>query len=216
MSKRNCTFANKKAMKKYINSLEESKEYYMGLVVEFQNTFYDNTDYFFFMSSAIDRAMNINRGFITLTKDDNYSCAIPLMRLMIDNCLRFWAVSLVDDRHEYIRVWGSGEKIRSMKDRNGNKLTDKFLSESFALLYRGVDKTYNDACAFVHFSEQNLYITAKADKQNERRVNLRIDGYDHFSETTKSNIDKWMLYFNNILIDNIRSISESFLTSLKN
>lgn len=103
-----------------------------------------------------------------------------------------------------------------MKDRNGNKLTDKFLSESFALLYRGVDKTYNDACAFVHFSEQNLYITAKADKQNERRVNLRIDGYDHFSETTKSNIDKWMLYFNNILIDNIRSISESFLTSSEN
>ena len=34
-------------MNKYINSLEESKEYYMGLVVEFQNTFYDNTDYFF-------------------------------------------------------------------------------------------------------------------------------------------------------------------------
>ena len=188
----------------------------MGLVVEFQDTFYDEPDYFLFMTSAIDRAMNINRGFITLTKDDNYSCAIPLMRLMIDNCLRFWAISLVDDRHEYIRVWGSGEKIRFMKDRNGNKLTDKFLSESFALLYRGVDKTYNDACAFVHFSEQNLYITAKADKQNERRVNLRIDGYDHFSETTKSNIDKWMLYFNNILIDNIRSISESFLTSLKN
>jgi len=212
MSKRNCTFANKKAMKKYINSLEESKEYYMRLVVEFQVVYYDNTDYFFFMTSAIDRAMNINRGFITLTKDDNYSCAIPLMRLMIDNCLRFWAISLVDDRHEYIRVWGSGEKIRSMKDRSGNKLTDKFLSESFALLYRGVDKTYNDACAFVHFSEQNLYITAKASMQKERRVNLRIDGYDHFPETTKSNIDKWMLYFNNILIDNIRTISQTFLT----
>ena len=28
MLKRNCTFANKKAMKKYINSLEESKEYF--------------------------------------------------------------------------------------------------------------------------------------------------------------------------------------------
>lgn len=90
----------KKAMKKYINSLEESKEYFIGLVVEFQNTFYEDTDYFFFMSSAIDRAMNINRGFITLTKDDNYSCAIPLMRLMIDNCLRFWAINLVEDRHE--------------------------------------------------------------------------------------------------------------------
>lgn len=198
-------------MKKYINSLEESKEYYMGLVVEFQNTFYNNTDYFFFMSSAINRAMNINRGFTTLTKDDNYSCAIPLMRLMIDNCMRFWGISLVDDRHDYIRVWGSGEKISTIKDRNGKKLTDKHLSECFALLYRGVDKTYNDACAFVHFSEQNLYITGKVDKQKERRVDLRIDGYDHFPETTKNNIDKWMLYLNNVLIDTIRTISQTFL-----
>ena len=198
-------------MKKYINNLEESKEYYMGLVVEFQNTFYNNTDYFFFMSSAINRAMNINRGFITLTKDDNYSCAIPLMRLMIDNCMRFWGITLVDDKHEYIRVWGSGEKNSTIKDRNGKKLTDKHLSECFALLYRGVDKTYNDACAFVHFSEQNLYITAKVDKQKERRVDLRIDGYDHFPETTKNNIDKWMLYLNNVLIDTIRTISQTFL-----
>ena len=201
-------------MKKYINNLEESKEYYMGLVVEFQNTFYDNTDYFFFMSSAINRAMNINRGFITLTKDDNYSCAIPLMRLMIDNCMRFWGITLVDDKHEYIRVWGSGERISSIKDRNGYKLSDKHLSECFALLYRGVDKTYNDACAFVHFSEQNLYITAIVDKQKERRVDLRIDGYDHFPENTKNNIDKWMLYLNNVLIDTIRAISQTFLTDM--
>lgn len=203
-------------MKKYIGSLEESKKYYMDLVVEFQDVYEENTDYFFFMASAIDRAMNINRGYIALTKDDNYSCAIPLMRLMIDNCMRFWGISLVEDKHEYIRVWGSGEKISSIKDRGGKKLTDKYLSERFDLLYKGVDKTYHDACAFVHFSEQNLYITAKADKQKERRVNLKIDGYDHFPEITKSNIDKWMLYFNNILIDNIRTISQTVLTERTN
>ena len=131
--------------------------------------------------------------------------------MMIDNCLRFWAISLVDDKHEYIRVWGSGEKIRDMKDRNNNKLTDRYLSESFSALYKGIDKTYNDACAFVHLSEQNLYITAKPDKQRERGVNLRIDGYDHFPDTTKTNIDKWMLYLNNVFIDVVRKISQEFL-----
>jgi hypothetical protein len=198
-------------MKKYINSLEESTKFYLNLAVEFKDTYYNNPDYFFFMSSAINRAININRGFIALTKDDNYSCAIPLMRLMIDNCMRFWAISLVDDKHEYIRVWGSGEKIKSIKDRTGNKLTDKYLAKSFGLQYKGVDKTYNNACAFVHFSEQNLYITAKPDKQRERGVNLRIDGYDHFPDTTKINIDKWMLYLNNVFIDVVRKISQEFL-----
>lgn len=196
-------------MKKYISCLEENKSYYTNLFVECKDVFYASPDYFVFLSTVINRAMNINRGYMTLTNDNNYSCAIPLMRMMIDTCLRFWGITLVDDKHEYIMVWGSGKKVRSIKDRCGNKLTDKYLSEQFALLYRGVDKTYNDACAFVHLSEQNLYNTAKPG-DGKRTINISIDGYDKMSEDVKYNIDKWMLYLNNVLIDNIKSITPQF------
>lgn len=192
-------------MKKYIQNIDESKDYYINLAVEYVKLYDISFDYFLFVNCIIDRAMNVNRGFITLTKDDNYACAIPLMRMMIDNCLRLWGISLVDDTHKYIMTWGKGEKIRSLKDKNGNKLTDKYLSENFGLLYRGVAKTYNDASSFVHLSEQSLYMTAKMGN-GERRVNLRVDGYDTFSDEVKCNINKWMLYFNNVLVDLIKSI----------
>lgn len=193
-------------MKKYINNIEENKDYYISLSIEYSNLFFTNPNCFLFYMSVIDRAININRGFITLIKDDNYACAIPLMRMMIDLCMRLWGITLVDDKHKYIEIWGSGEKISSIKDRNGNKLTDKYLSEQLGLLYKGVDKIYNDACAFVHLSEQSLCITAKPG-EGERTVTLHVDGHDGFSEEVKQNIHKWMLYFNNVLIDTIRSLS---------
>lgn len=89
-------------MKKYIHNIDESKDYYISLAVEFTKLYEISFEYFLFVSCVIDRAMNVNRGFITLTKDDNYACAIPLMRMMIDNCLRLWGITLVDDTHKYI------------------------------------------------------------------------------------------------------------------
>ena len=195
-------------MKKYINTIEESKDYYISLSVEYSNLFYTNSEYFIFLSCVIDRAMNINRGFITLTKDNNYACAIPLMRMMIDNCLRLWGITIVDDAHVYIKKWSNGEKISNLKDYRGKKLTDSYLSEEFDNYYQGIDKTYKDACGFVHFSEQSLYMTAKKG-DGERTVLLEVNGYDSLSEEVKQNINKWMLYFNNILIDIIRHIFTS-------
>ena len=192
-------------MKYYINSIEESKDYYISLSIEYAHLFDINMTCFVFLSCVIDRAMNINRGFITLTKDNNYACAIPLMRMMIDNCLRLWGITIVDDAQMYIKQWSNGEKISDLRDKSGKKLTDSYLSEKFSNYYQGIDKTYKDACRFVHFSEQSLYMTAKKG-DSERTISLEINGYDSFSEEVKQNINKWMLYFNNILIDLIRNI----------
>ena len=58
-------------MKKYIHSIDESKDYYISLAVEYAKLYEISFENFLFVSCVIDRAMNINRGFITLTKDDN-------------------------------------------------------------------------------------------------------------------------------------------------
>ena len=192
-------------MEKYINSIEKSKDYYISLALEYSGLFETRLDYFVFVNCVINRAMNINRGFISLTKDNNYTCAIPLMRMMIDNCLRLWGITLVDNTHDYIRVWINGEKIASLKAKNGKKLTDSYLSKEFDILYHGIDKTYKNACAFVHLSDQSLFMTAKRG-DGIKRIDMHINGYDNLSDDVKCNIDKWMLYFNNVFIDIIRSI----------
>lgn len=192
-------------MEKYISNIEISKDYYIHLSVEYAKLFEKDFDYFIFVNCLINRAMNINHGFISLTKNDNYACAIPLMRMMIDNCIRLWGITLVDDAHKYIKVWSNGEKIANLKDKNGKRLTDSYLSEKFGLIYPGTDVTYKNACSFVHFSERSLYMTAKK-VDDKRRVKLTVDGNDNLTNEVKCNIDKWMLHFNNILIDLIRNI----------
>lgn len=192
-------------MKMYINNIEKSKDYYIQLSLEYASLFEKDIDFFLFVNCVIDRAVNINRGFISLTKDDNYACAIPLMRMMIDNCIRLWGITLVDDAHKYIKVWSNGEKIANLKDRNGKRLTDFYMSQQFSLLYSDIDIIYKDACGFVHLSEQNLYMTAKRGV-GKRKVELTVDGNDNLPNEVKCNIDKWMLYLNNILVDLIRRI----------
>lgn len=192
-------------MEKYISNIEKSKDYYIHLSVEYVELFEKDFDYFIFLNCIINRAMNINHGFMLLTKNDNYACAIPLMRMMIDNCIRLLGVILVNDAHKYIKVWSNGEKIANLKDKNGNRLTDSYLSKKLDSFYPGAGVTYTEACGFVHLSERSLYMTAKRGDE-KRGVRFTIDGNDNLPNEVKCNIDKWMLYFNNILVDLIRSI----------
>lgn len=47
--------------------------------------------------SIVNRAISLNRGFVTLADSNNYQTGISLMRLQIDNYLRLYAMSLIDD-----------------------------------------------------------------------------------------------------------------------
>ncbi|RLT69347.1 hypothetical protein D7V92_11160 [Parabacteroides sp. CH2-D42-20] len=47
------------------------------------------------MASAIaNRAIALNQGFTILVQENNYLCALPLIRMQLDNCLRFYATVL--------------------------------------------------------------------------------------------------------------------------
>src|SRR5690606_4058412 len=44
-----------------------------------------------YIMSIANRAISLNRGFVTLAQSNNYQAAVSLMRLQIDNCLRLYA-----------------------------------------------------------------------------------------------------------------------------
>lgn len=161
----------------------------------------------FFVASVVNRALSINRGFQLLTKDNNYLCAIPLMRMQIDNCIRFWGLELVNSQNDYIKNWSKGEKISRLKDKNGNKLSDKLLVEELDKRYAHVKGIYDQACNFVHLSNQNLFNTVKL-KPNTRTLYGGITGFDKIPDDVKKNIDRSMLYINNVLIDLIKQVTE--------
>ena len=88
-----------------------------------------------YIMSIANRAISLNRGFVTLAESNNYQTAISLMRLQIDNCLRLYALSLYSNSGELYEKVLKGEHIRNMKDRDGNKMTDNYLVTKFTMVH---------------------------------------------------------------------------------
>ena len=199
-------------MKQYINSLEEYKTVFIETtknVLLFEDS---SIVYNIFICSVLNRSMIINRGFLSLTKDNNYFCAIPLLRMQVDNCLRFFGIRLYDNPIDYIEKSMSGTKISSLKDKVTNhKLSDSYLAQQLNVHYTNVKNIYDDACKYVHLSEESLY-NAMHIKPGTRTISGHVNGHDMIPDNVKTNITKCMLYVNNILID----IISSFVSDIRN
>ena len=78
---------------------------------------------------AVKRGVNTNSGFRDVVLSHNMLCARVLLRTHIDTALRFYAISLVDNPNDLARLVFSGEHIRRLKDRSGQKMTDAYLEQ---------------------------------------------------------------------------------------
>ncbi|MCB9227897.1 MAG: hypothetical protein H6578_12115 [Chitinophagales bacterium] len=133
--------------------------------------------------SIVHRAIELNRGFKSLSETNNWITAINLLRLQADNCMRLYALSLVKDRLDFYTRIINGEQIRNIRDGEGNKMTDLYLSQKLDILYPGFRMLYENTSGFIHFSNEHLNI-------NNDRI---IDGNDfmmyiRIAETTEFSI----------------------------
>jgi hypothetical protein len=155
--------------------------------------------------------LSVNRGYIALADSNNYFCAVAMLRMQIENCIRLYGITLVDDACKYIRSWMSGDRISKFQDTVTNKsLSDSYIASVLDKQYKNIAAMYKEACSFVHFSERQLYDTAKV-KPGTRTVNLKVSEEDKLKDEEKSNINKCMLYTNNILIDIVKIISKEYV-----
>lgn len=50
--------------------------------------------------SVSKRSMSLIKGFIEMIRQENFICAAPMLRMQLDNSLRFYAAFLVENPHE--------------------------------------------------------------------------------------------------------------------
>lgn len=148
-----------------------------------------------FTFSIVHRAIELNRGFKTLTDSNNWITAINLLRLQADNCMRLFALSLVPDRLDFYNRIQRGEHIRNLKDGEGNKMTDLYISQKLDLLYPGFRLLYENSSGFVHFSSEHIKLnTDRIDSGDKFMMYIRL------GEMTEISISKKVDYAFNMFI----------------
>lgn len=150
-----------------------------------------------FLIGALNRTVNINKAFTTLSRDNNFIAAAALTRINMDTLLRICARHITEfDSNTFASKVMAGEHIRRMKayDSN-NKLTDTNLVNRVSQIkdMEWVKKIYESGNAFVHFSDDIIAASRTIINENERQIGLTIGYHDSFiSEDIKLGATIWM------------------------
>src|SRR5690606_33729884 len=145
--------------------------------------------------SIIHRAIELNRGFKTLTEANNWITAINLIRLQADNCMRLFALSLVEDRLDFYNRVLNGEHIRNIKDAEGKNMTDLYLSQKLEGLYPGFRLLYENTSGFIHFSKEHINLN-----NDKVEVEEKFIMYIRLAETTEFSISSKVDFAFNMFI----------------
>jgi hypothetical protein len=109
--------------------------------------------------AVVDRSLALLRGFCDLVEARNMIAAAPLIRCQLDNGLRFFASTLVEDPHDFAGNILKGIPVRKMKDRYGKLMTDRYLVERLTIEVPWIETVYSQASGYIHFSEQHIINT---------------------------------------------------------
>jgi hypothetical protein len=120
-----------------------------------------------------NRAMAITLGFREMVESQNYLCAGSLLRLQLDTALRFYALSLIDNQHQFATDILAGVSIRNMKDRKGNRMTDAYLVEELSRALPWVKSVYERTSSFIHLSDIHIF-SAIESVDDQGNVHFRI------------------------------------------
>jgi hypothetical protein len=130
-----------------------------------------------FAAGTLNRSVSLLRGFCDLIESENYLCAVPLLRLQVDNCLRFFAPSLASDPNGFAIAVLEGKHIRNMNDHKGHKMTDKYLCDQLAITVPWITAMYDKASAYVHLSDQHLLSAIRAGEE-EGLLEMKVGDVD--------------------------------------
>jgi len=147
----------------------------------------------FLALSVNNRAISLANGYSTLVADKNYLTAVSLIRLQLDNALRFFASTLVEDSSKFAEYFIDGKAIRDYSDIKGKKLTDSYLVKELEKYFKGTQKLYRETCGFIHLSDRHFLPILTKGKTKDRKIGIQIGSSENFSIKDKIDFSKTML-----------------------
>ena len=139
--------------------------------------------------AAINRSANLHSGFTLLMEKKNFLAAAPLLRLQLDNCLRFYAAFLVSKPHEFALTVYDGTPIRKLKSRDGKLMTDAYLVGELSKLHPWMTHVYGHASGYIHLSEKHFFDAISKKDGVENVLSLKIGpGSEHIPDSAYAEV----------------------------
>jgi hypothetical protein len=107
--------------------------------------------------SVLNRSLELFDGFALLMKNNKYGCSMVLLRMQLDNVLRFFGVLHTEDAHATANAIFNGAKLSSLKDKRGEKLQDFYLVKIISKNNSWVKHVYRLSSGYVHLSDQHIH-----------------------------------------------------------
>lgn len=128
--------------------------------------------------AVMNRSVALLVGFCDLLEKRNFVAAAPLLRMQLDNLLRFHGAWLVDNPHEFAMGVLTGKRIKDLRDRDGNKMSDNFLVKKISEQYPVLSSVYEHTSGYVHLSDKHVFNSMTA--KEGYKFNIKISTIDEF------------------------------------
>lgn len=129
--------------------------------------------------SVLNRSLCLLAGFCDLIEKKNFIAAAPLLRLQLDNLLRFHGAWLVKNPHTFSEEVLKGSHIRKLKDKDGNFMTDQYLVDKIAKEYPLMKNVYNNTSGYIHLSDKHIF-NSLGQLKNDGTFHMKVSVSDNF------------------------------------
>lgn len=127
---------------------------------------------------AIKRSMANCSAFRLLLTNRNFITAASVLRIQLDNALRFYASFLVSKPHEFAIAVLNGTPVRDLKDRNGKKMRDQYLVDCLSKEYPWIPKVYKETSGYIHFSKKHIFNAINGVDEKNHSAKIEISSKD--------------------------------------
>ena len=152
----------------------------------------------FLGAAVLNRSMRLIRGFSDLIAS-NFMSGAPLVRLQLDNLLRFHAAFLVKDPHGFVMGVLGGRQINTLTSLDGARLTDAYLVRSLEGRYPDIGAIYDRGCGYVHLSDLHVLHAVQSDGGNRIEITISEEESEVSDEIRLDAVDTMILLTQRIL-----------------
>lgn len=128
--------------------------------------------------AAVKRCLSNTAALSMLLTDWNLLATRTVLRSHLDTPLRFSAIWLVKEPHDFAMKVLAGEHVRNLKDRHGRKMTDSYLVERLSAQHPWITVTYERLSGYVHFSADHFAAAVRARDDAERSLSFLLSADD--------------------------------------